>query len=138
MGACVHEGQLHPLTEVSVCHSQGMTVYEHFVHMHTHIVTHIHISTHTHTHTQYIPGGTLESLLQDKSFMLLWSLRLQLALDISKGMEYLHNNGMLHRDLNSRNVLLRKAASKYTAVVADFGLAAKSPRHITLANAARK
>ena len=34
---------------------------------------------------------------------------------------------MLHRDLNSKNCLLRKEGSKYTAVVADFGLAAREP-----------
>ena len=42
-------------------------------------------------------------------------------------MEYLHQHGMLHRDLNSKNCLLRKEGSKYTAVVADFGLAAREP-----------
>jgi serine/threonine protein kinase len=57
-----------------------------------------------------------------------WPLRIQLSLDIARGMEYLHLHNMLHRDLNSHNVLLRKQGSKYTGVVADFGLAAKKPR----------
>ena len=77
---------------------------------------------------QYINGGTLEELLRDSSMELPWLLRMQLSLDIARGMEYLHQHGMLHRDLNSHNVLLRKQGSKYTAVVADFGLAAKNPR----------
>ena len=55
-----------------------------------------------------------------------WSLRVHLSLDIAKGMEYLHQYNMLHRDLNSHNVLLRTLSSRYTAVVADFGLAAKT------------
>lgn len=67
----------------------------------------------------------MEQLIQSKNEFL-WATRLRLSLDIAKGMEYLHKHSMLHRDLNSRNVLLRKHGPKYTAVVADFGLAAKS------------
>ena len=78
--------------------------------------------------SQYINGGTLEDLLHDSSMDLSWPLRIQLSLDIARGMEYLHLHNMLHRDLNSHNVLLRKQGSKYTGVVADFGLAAKNPR----------
>ena len=77
---------------------------------------------------QYINGGTLEQLLHNRSMELSWHLRIQLALDIARGMEYLHDNGMLHRDLNSHNVLLRKQGTRYTGVVADFGLAATNPR----------
>ena len=74
---------------------------------------------------QYVNGGALEQLIQGSDDFP-WPLRVRLSQDISKGMEYLHKHGMLHRDLNSKNVLLRMHGSKYTAVVADFGLAAKS------------
>ena len=74
----------------------------------------------------------MEQLIQGKSEFP-WAVRIHLSLDISKGMEYLHTHGMLHRDLNSKNVLLRKHGSKYTAVVADFGLAAKSVKSMRLA-----
>ena len=77
--------------------------------------------------TQYVNGGALEQLIQDKSIDLPVSLRLQLTMDIAQGMDYLHRNSMLHRDLNSKNCLLRKQGTKYTAVVADFGLAASAP-----------
>ena len=44
----------------------------------------------------------MESLLHNYKLDLSWCLRINLAFDVSRGMQYLHSNGMLHRDLNSR------------------------------------
>ena len=47
-------------------------------------------------------------------------LKLGISVDVARGMRYLHElpQPIMHRDLNSHNILLREDC---TAVVADFG-----------------
>ncbi|KAM0012657.1 putative protein kinase RLK-Pelle-LRR-IX family [Helianthus debilis subsp. tardiflorus] len=51
-----------------------------------------------------------------------WKRRLSIALDVARGMEYLHSlahQSFIHRDLKSSNILL---SNDFQAKVSDFGL----------------
>ncbi|XP_065104788.1 dual specificity testis-specific protein kinase 2 [Paramisgurnus dabryanus] len=83
---------------------------------------------HLHALTEYINGGNLEQLLNSDVF-LSWSVRISLSMDIARGLQYLHSKGIFHRDLTSKNCLVRWENGHCSCVVADFGLAEKIPDH---------
>ncbi|CAL8307719.1 unnamed protein product [Lota lota] len=70
--------------------------------------------------TQYVSGGSLFSLLHEQKRLIDLQSKLVIAIDVAKGIEYLHNltQPIIHRDLNSHNILLYEDGH---AVVADFG-----------------
>ncbi|GMN65760.1 hypothetical protein TIFTF001_034834 [Ficus carica] len=79
----------------------------------------------------YLPQGALSRhLFHWKSLNLKplsWTNRLIIALDVARGMEYLHNlarQTFIHRDLKSSNILL---GDDFRAKVADFGLVKLAP-----------
>ncbi|XP_076921750.1 uncharacterized protein LOC143583293 [Bidens hawaiensis] len=71
--------------------------------------------------TEFLIRGSLFQILQQKSARLDWRRRLQMAIDIARGMNYLHqyNPPIVHRDLKSSNLLVDK---NWTVKVGDFGL----------------
>ncbi|KAK8631189.1 hypothetical protein V6N13_079948 [Hibiscus sabdariffa] len=72
---------------------------------------------------EFMSNGSLATLLYGEGGRgLNWDERLQIALDISHGIEYLHEGAVppvIHRDLKSANILLDESMR---AKVADFGL----------------
>lgn len=51
---------------------------------------------------QFINGGNLEQLLAKWEEELPWTQRISLALDMARGVDYLHSRGFFHRDLTSK------------------------------------
>ncbi|CAN6269849.1 unnamed protein product [Urochloa humidicola] len=69
--------------------------------------------------TEYMPGGNLYDFLHKQKNILDLTLVLRIAIGISKGMDYLHQNNIVHRDLKTANLLL---GSDHVVKIADFGV----------------
>ncbi|OAY55718.1 serine/threonine-protein kinase STY13 [Manihot esculenta] len=81
---------------------------------------------------EYLPGGTLKQhLIRNRRKKLPYKIVIQLALDLSRGLSYLHSKKIVHRDVKTENMLLD---AHRTLKIADFGVArveAQNPRDMT-------
>ncbi|GKF04400.1 receptor-like protein kinase FERONIA [Tanacetum coccineum] len=72
---------------------------------------------------EYIPNGSLYDHLHKLGTPLSWLQRLNICIDVGRGLHYLHTGvevGVIHHDIKSANVLLDET---WTAKIADLGLA---------------
>ncbi|KAH7404744.1 hypothetical protein KP509_15G040900 [Ceratopteris richardii] len=76
---------------------------------------------------EYMSNGSLAQLLYgNNTEHLSWDLRVQIAQDVARGIEYLHEGAVppiIHRDIKSANILLD---GSMRARVSDFGLRRRS------------
>lgn len=80
----------------------------------------IHTSQHTLLVMELIDGGTLFKYIRDNYLSSdYWYACENMMIDVAYAMSYLHEKNIVHADLKSDNVLLRRNGK---AVLSDFGL----------------
>lgn len=81
---------------------------------------------------EYLAGGTLKDyLIRNRRKKLSYKVVVELALDVSRGLAYLHSQKIAHRDVKTENMLLDK---QRRVKIADFGVArveASNPKDMT-------
>ncbi|GBC08805.1 hypothetical protein RclHR1_00840006 [Rhizophagus clarus] len=65
---------------------------------------------------QYANEGDLQNYLTNRN--LSWDVKKKLAYQIADGLNYLHNENVLHKDLHSKNVVIHEGNAK----IIDFGI----------------
>ncbi|XP_024534830.1 lysM domain receptor-like kinase 4 [Selaginella moellendorffii] len=76
------------------------------------------------------PTGAFTAAPLDRGVILGWKMRLAIALDVARGLEYLHNYarpGFVHKNIRSSNVLLDAA---YQAKISSFQKAKESEKFL--------
>jgi len=71
---------------------------------------------------EYLEGTTLSSKLKN-DVPIPWKQARGIALDICKGLELIHSEGIIHRDLKSANIMICQQGNTLRTVLMDFGLA---------------
>ncbi|GBC52660.2 kinase-like domain-containing protein [Rhizophagus irregularis DAOM 181602=DAOM 197198] len=70
---------------------------------------------------EYANEGNLRDYLRNNFASLEWNHKIQMALDITNGLKFLHSKEIIHRDLHSKNILVNNGK----LLIADFGLSKK-------------
>uniref|UniRef100_A0A0D9WTU7 non-specific serine/threonine protein kinase n=1 Tax=Leersia perrieri TaxID=77586 RepID=A0A0D9WTU7_9ORYZ len=76
---------------------------------------------------EYMANGSLENHLFRRSCNLSWTTRVKIALDVARGLAFLHGGDrpIIYRDFKTSNILLD---ADMKAKLSDFGLAKEGPR----------
>lgn len=67
-----------------------------------------------------MPGGNLYDYLHKYHNKLDLAQILKMAIDVSKGMDYLHQHNIIHRDLKSANLLIDSDQVLYALIFSLF------------------
>ena len=74
---------------------------------------------------EYMSLGSLFDVLKDKKLQLAWPDRCSIAIQMTRGINYLHKlpKPVIHRDIKSLNILMTEWSKGFLVKIADFGLA---------------
>lgn len=78
---------------------------------------------------EFLPHGSLASLLFSPTECLEWKIRFKVAIGVADGLRYLHHDcqrRIIHRDIKASNILLTE---DFEAQISDFGLAKWLPEN---------
>ncbi|RHZ46355.1 hypothetical protein Glove_624g49 [Diversispora epigaea] len=66
---------------------------------------------------QYAKDGNLRTYLRNNFTILDWETKINMAKDLARGLQFIHQANIVHRDLNSRNVLVHEGRLLITVSV---------------------
>lgn len=72
---------------------------------------------------EYMEAGSLYQLLHAKTPTIATEQIDNIALGIAKGVAYLHDQNIIHRDLKSLNILMQRKKNQFQVKISDFGSA---------------
>lgn len=76
--------------------------------------------------SEYLPRGNLRSYIHHVHLPFPWRLRVSFAIDVTRGLAYLHARNCLHRDLKGENLLVTE---NERLKICDFGFARIAARN---------
>lgn len=76
---------------------------------------------------KFCDGGSLDKRIGKMSYEELTDAIFQ----ISKGLEYLHNNGIVHQDIKPANILIDTSSGKNIYLLSDFGISSKTKTRLS-------
>ena len=71
---------------------------------------------------EYCDGGNLSDFINNHYLRLEIGVKTRFVYDIIRGVEYLHQHNVAHRDIKLTNILLTYSEHRYICKIADFGL----------------